>query len=230
MHYVKGGRGLNYLKEINGFMRFLETTELKPTTQALWFHLMDINNGCTWKEWFTVPNSRLYARLGVSEKTMIEHRKILIEHGRIEYKPRGTGAGSYRIVSLETKASIAPVPDEEPEKPKEEKTTRQEDKPMNPNPFEFFESHFGGTLSPINAQKIGQFIDDHGEEKVIEVMKEAVEKNKKSIGWVSAVLYNPINKGGKQDAKGNAGRSVSKNEGKSKVTPIFGTGRLRRNV
>ncbi|MDN0040609.1 DnaD domain protein [Bacillus aerophilus] len=221
---------MNYLKEINGFMRFLETTELKPTTQALWFHLMDINNGCTWKEWFTVPNSRLYSRLGVSEKTMIEHRKILIEHGRIEYKPRGTGAGSYRIISLENKASIAPVPDEEPEKPKEEKPTRQEDKPMNPNPFEFYESHFGGTLSPINAQKIGQFIDDHGEEKVIEVMKEAVEKNKKSIGWVSAVLYNPINKGGKQDAKGNAGRSVSKNESKSKVTPIFGTGRLRRNV
>ncbi|PCK22771.1 DnaD domain protein [Bacillus pumilus] len=220
---------MNYLKEINGFMRWLETTELKPTTQALWFHLMDINNGCTWKEWFTVPNSRLYSRLGVSEKTMIEHRKILIEHGRIEYKPKGKSAGSYRIISLETKASIAPVPDEEPDKPKEEKPTRQEDKqPMNP--FVFFESHFGGTLSPINAQKIGQFIDDHGEEKVIEVMKEAIEKNKKSIGWVSAVLYNPINKGGKQDAKGNAGRSVSKNEGKSKVTPIFGTGRLRRNV
>lgn len=220
---------MNYLKEINGFMRWLETTELKPTTQALWFHLMDINNGCTWKEWFTVPNSRLYARLGVSEKTMIEHRKILIEHGRIEYKPRGTGAGSYHIISLENRASVAPVPDEEPEKPKEEKPTRQEDEqPMNP--FVFFESHFGGTLSPINAQKIGQFIDDHGEEKVIEVMKEAVEKNKKSIGWVSAVLYNPINKGGKQDAKGNAGRSVSKNESKSKVTPIFGTGRLRRNV
>ncbi|MER3115352.1 DnaD domain-containing protein [Bacillus altitudinis] len=220
---------MNYLKEINGFMRFLETTELKPTTQALWFHLMDINNNCHWKEWFTVSNSRLYSRLGVAEKTMIDHRKLLIEHGRIEYKPRGKSAGSYRIVSLETKASIAPVPDEEPEKPKEEKTTRQEDEqPMNP--FVFFESHFGGTLSPINAQKIGQFIDDHGEEKVIEVMKEAVEKNKKSIGWVSAVLYNPINKGGKQDAKGNAGRSVSKNESKSKVTPIFGTGRLRRNV
>lgn len=220
---------MNYLKEINGFMRFLETTELKPTTQALWFHLMDINNGCSWKGWFTVPNSRLYSRLGVSEKTMIEHRKYLIEHGRIEYKPKGKSAGSYRIVSLETKTSIAPVPDEEPEKPKEEKSSRQEDEqPMNP--FVFFESHFGGTLSPINAQKIGQFIDDHGEEKVIEVMKEAVEKDRKSIGWVSAVLYRPINKGGKQDAKGNAGRSVSKNEGQSKVTPIFGTGRHRRKA
>ncbi|WP_111290028.1 DnaD domain protein [Bacillus safensis] len=214
---------MNYLKEINGFMRFLETTELKPTTQALWFHLMDINNGCSWREWFTVSNTTLVARLNVSEKTVLEHRKILVEAGRIEYIPQGKKAGRYRIISLENAAS--PVP----EKPKEEKTTRQEDEqPMNP--FVFFESHFGGTLSPINAQKIGQFIDDHGEEKVIEVMKEAVEKNKKSIGWVSAVLYNPINKGGKQDAKGNAGRSVSKNESKSKVTPIFGTGRLRRNV
>lgn len=219
---------MNYLKEINGFMRWLETTELKPTTQALWFHLMDINNGCSWKVWFTVPNSRLYSRLGVSEKTMIEHRRILMEHGRIEYKPKGKSAGSYRIVSLETTASIAPVTDE-PEKPKEEKPTRQEDEqPMNP--FVFFESHFGGTLSPINAEKINQMIDDHGETRVIEVMKEAVEKDRKSIGWVSAVLYRPINKGGKQDAKGNVGRSVSKNEGQSKVTPIFGTGRHRRKA
>ncbi|APT48976.1 DnaD domain protein [Bacillus safensis] len=219
---------MNYLKEINGFMRFLETTELKPTTQALWFHLMDINNNCAWKDWFTVSNSRLYSRLGVAEKTMIDHRKLLIKHGRIEYKPKGKSAGSYRIISLENTTSITPTPDEEPEKPKEEKPTRQEDKPMNP--FEFFESHFGGTLNSFNAEKINQMIDDHGEAKVIEVMKEAVQKDRKSINWVSAVLYRPINKGGKQDAKGNVRRGVRKNEGQSKVTPIFGTGRLRRNV
>ncbi|WP_234823435.1 DnaD domain protein [Bacillus altitudinis] len=184
---------------------------------------MDINNGCSWREWFTVSNTTLVARLNVSEKTVLEHRKILVEAGRIEYIPQGKKAGRYRIISLENAAS--PVP----EKPKEEEPTRQEDEqPMNP--FVFFESYFGGTLSPINAQKIGQFIDDHGEEKVIEVMKEAVEKDRKSIGWVSAVLYRPINKGGKQDAKGNTRRGVRKNEGQSKVTPIFGTGRLKRNV
>lgn len=213
---------MNYLKEINGFMRWLETSPLKPTTQALWLQLMDINNGCNWREWFTVSNTTLVARLNVSEKTVLEHRKILVEAGRIEYIPQGKKAGRYRIISLENAAS--PVP----EKPKEEKSSRQEDKPMNP--FVFFESHFGGTLSPINAQKIGQFIDDHGEEKVLQIMKEAVEKDRKSIGWVSAVLYRPINKGGKQDAKGNTGRSVSKNEGQSKVTPIFGTGRHRRKA
>ncbi|MGM5473816.1 DnaD domain protein [Bacillus pumilus] len=213
---------MNYLKEINGFMRWLETSPLKPTTQALWLQLMDINNGCSWREWFTVSNTTLVARLNVSEKTVLEHRKILVEAGRIEYIPQGKKAGRYRIISLENVAS--PVP----EKPKEEKPTRQEDKPMNP--FVFFESHFGGTLSPINAEKINQMIDDHGETRVIEVMKEAVEKNKKSIGWVSAVLYRPIKKGGKQDAKGNTRRGVRKNEGQSKVTPIFGTGRLKRNV
>ncbi|MFW0912755.1 DnaD domain protein [Bacillus altitudinis] len=214
---------MNYLKEINGFMRWLETSPLKPTTQALWLQLMDINNGCSWREWFTVSNTTLVSRLNVSEKTVLEHRKILVEAGRIEYIPQGKKAGRYRIISLENAAS--PVP----EKPKEEKPTRQEDKqPMNP--FVFFESHFGGTLSPINAQKIGQFIDDHGEEKVLQIMKEAVQKDRKSINWVSAVLYRPINKGGKQDAKGNAGRSVSKNEGQSKVTPIFGAGRHRRKA
>nr|WP_326149469.1 DnaD domain protein [Bacillus safensis] len=203
-------------------MRWLETSPLKPTTQAMWLQLMDINNGCSWREWFTVSNTTLVARLNVSEKTVLEHRKILVEAGRIEYIPQGKKAGRYRIISLENAAS--PVP----EKPTEEKPTRQEDKPMNP--FVFFESHFGGTLSPINAEKINQMIDDHGETRVIEVMKEAVEKDRKSIGWVSAVLYRPINKGGKQDAKGNVGRSVSKNEGQSKVTPIFGTGRHRRKA
>ncbi|MEK5006564.1 DnaD domain protein [Bacillus sp. FSL K6-3312] len=191
---------MNYLKEINGFMRFLETTELKPTTQALWFHLMDINNGCGWKDWFTVPNSRLYSRLGVSEKTMIEHRKILIEHGRIEYKPRGTGAGSYRIISLENTARLAPVPDEEPEKSKEEKLTRQEDKAMNP--FEFYESRFGGTLNSFVSQQIGDLIDDFGEENVIKAMEVTLKNGVQNIKYVQRVLSNQrAQEGVKKDAE-----------------------------
>lgn len=182
-------------------MRFLETTELKPTTQALWFHLMDINNGCGWKDWFTVPNSRLYSRLGVSEKTMIEHRKILIEHGRIEYKPRGTGAGSYRIISLENTTSITPTPDEEPEKPKEEKPTRQEDKqPMNA--FEFYESHFGGTLNSFISQQIGDLIDDFGEENVIKAMEVTLKNGVQNIKYVQRVLSNQrAQEGVKKDAE-----------------------------
>ncbi|MEK4789345.1 DnaD domain-containing protein [Bacillus sp. FSL K6-2971] len=191
---------MNYLKEINGFMRWLETTELKPTTQALWFHLMDINNGCGWKEWFTVSNSRLYSRLGVAENTMDKHRDILMKHGRIEYKPKGKAAGSYRIISLENKANIAPVPDEEPEKPKEEKPTRQEDKPMNP--FEFYESHFGGTLNSFVSQQIGDLIDDFGEENVIKAMEVTLKNGVQNIKYVQRVLSNQrAQEGVKKDAE-----------------------------
>nr|WP_254110980.1 DnaD domain protein [Bacillus pumilus] len=204
-------------------MRFLETTELKPTTQALWFHLMDINNNCAWKDWFTVSNSRLYSRLGVSEKTMIEHRKILIEHGRIEYKPKGKSAGSYRIISLENKVSIAPVPDEEPEKPKEEKPARQEDKqPMNA--FEFYESHFGGTLNSFASQQIGDLIDDFGEENVIKAMEVTLKNGVQNIKYVQRVLSNQrAQEGVKKDAE--YGRYL-KVVGESKSTPSAEVERL----
>lgn len=214
---------MNYLKEINGFMRFLETTELKPTTQALWFHLMDINNNCAWKDWFTVSNSRLYSRLGVSEKTMIEHRKILIEHGRIEYKPKGKSAGSYRIISLENTTSITSTPDEEPEKPKEEKPTRQEDKqPMNA--FEFYESHFGGTLNSFISQQIGDLIDDFGEENVIKAMEVTLKNGVQNIKYVQRVLSNQrAQEGVKRDAE--YGRYL-KVVGESKSTPSAEVERL----
>ncbi|QKJ39594.1 DnaD domain protein [Bacillus altitudinis] len=192
---------MNYLKEINGFMRWLETSPLKPTTQALWLQLMDINNGCSWREWFTVPNSRLYSRLGVSEKTMIEHRKILIEHSRIEYKPKGKSAGSYRIISLENTASIAPVPDEEPEKPKEEEPTRQEGE-QHMNAFEFYESHFGGTLNSFVSQRIGDLIDDFGEENVIKAMEVTLKNGVQNIKYVQRVLSNQwAQEGVKKDAE-----------------------------
>ncbi|MCY7631435.1 DnaD domain protein [Bacillus altitudinis] len=214
---------MNYLKEINGFMRWLETSPLNPTTQALWFHLMDINNNCAWKDWFTVSNSRLYSRLGVVEKTMIDHRKLLIKHGRIEYKPKGKAAGSYRIISLENTASIAPVPDEEPEKPKEEKPTRQEDK-QSMNAFEFYESHFGGTLNSFVSQRIGDLIDDFGEENVIKAMEVTLKNGVQNIKYVQRVLSNQrAQEGVKKDAE--YGRYL-KVVGESKSTPSAEVERL----
>ncbi|QHM85370.1 hypothetical protein DXY22_03445 [Bacillus subtilis] len=50
---------MNYLKEMNGFMNWLETNPLSATTQALWFHLLHINNKAGWREWFTTSNTTL---------------------------------------------------------------------------------------------------------------------------------------------------------------------------
>lgn len=93
---------MNYLKEILAFHSLLEINQLDSTDQALWYHLMHINNKCGWAEWFTVANMSLQARLGgVDKKTIDRHRNNLINAGLIEYKNQGKKqAGKYRIISL----------------------------------------------------------------------------------------------------------------------------------
>ncbi len=91
---------MNYLREINAFVDWLETNPLDAMTQALWFHLMAINNKCNWLEWFAVANLTLQAKLGVDKKTIIKHRNILIQKQLIDYKNQGRAAGKYKILSI----------------------------------------------------------------------------------------------------------------------------------
>ncbi|MBM7855869.1 hypothetical protein JOC37_002290 [Desulfohalotomaculum tongense] len=61
---------MNYLREINAFVDWLETNPLDAITQALWFHLMIINYKCNFQGWFAVANLTLRAKLGVDKKTL----------------------------------------------------------------------------------------------------------------------------------------------------------------
>ncbi len=92
---------MNYLKEILAFHSLLEINQLDPVDQALWYHLMHINNKCGWAEWFTVANMSLQARLGgIDKKTLDRHRVNLINSGLIQYKNQGKKvAGKYRIIA-----------------------------------------------------------------------------------------------------------------------------------
>ncbi|CAI6313953.1 DnaD domain protein [Bacillus subtilis] len=227
---------MNYLKEMNGFMNWLETNPLSATTQALWFHLLHINNKAGWREWFTTSNTTLQAKIEISENTLIKHRKMLIDLKRIEYKPQGRKAGQYRLISFET-----PVSEQEPsEKPVPEPTPAQEEqqedeKKMKSNAFAFFEDEGFGLLSSFMAEKLNSLIDDYGEDKVLEAMKEAVTRNARNLAYVQRILQSNKNKskewqhGKTQNAK--YGRSNGSNTEKAprKVSPIFdGVGRVRR--
>lgn len=95
---------MNYIKEINAFMDWLEINPLEAITQALWFHIMAIANKSGWPEWFTIANLTLMARLNVSENTLIKHRNILIQKGRILYKNQGKKkAGKYKLIPFTSK-------------------------------------------------------------------------------------------------------------------------------
>lgn len=91
---------MNYLREINAFIDWLETNPLDATTQTLWFHLMAIANKCGWPEWFAVANLTLQAKVGVDKKTLIKHRNYLIQKGLIKYKNQGKKAGKYNLIPI----------------------------------------------------------------------------------------------------------------------------------
>ncbi|KAA6442364.1 DnaD domain protein [Bacillus atrophaeus] len=230
---------MNYLKEMNGFMNWLETNPLSATTQALWFHLLHINNKAGWREWFTTSNTTLQAKIEISENTLIKHRKMLIDLKRIEYKPQGRKAGKYRMISFET-----PVSEQEPtEKPVTEPTPApQETKEIDPkmkNAFELFENKVARTIGHMEAQRIGYMVDDYGEEKVMEAMKLAFRNkgNTVGLGYIEAILSNPFSQKRKEKQHGDTqnakyGRSNGGNPERAsgKVSPIFGgrVGRLRK--
>ena len=90
---------MNYIREINAFMDWLETNPLEATTQTLWFHIMAIANKSGWPEWFAIANLTLMARANISENTLIKHRNYLIQKGRIQYINQGKQkAGKYKLI------------------------------------------------------------------------------------------------------------------------------------
>ncbi|MEC1395314.1 DnaD domain protein [Bacillus velezensis] len=236
---------MNYLKEMNGFMNWLETNPLSATTQALWFHLMHINNKTGWREWFTTSNTTLQAKIEITENTLIKHRKILIELKRIEYEPQGRKAGKYKLISFEnpvrneeTENGKADMPDAAVPKESSPKVQQEVDEKMK-NVFELFENKTARTIGTMEVQRLGYMVDDYGEEKVMEAMKQAFRSkgNNVNLNYIEAILSNPFSQrrkekqqyGSSQNARYGCGNEGHSNQAPGSVSSIFsGTGRLRR--
>lgn len=90
----------SYIDEINAFNTWAELSPLPPSSELLWFKLMDICNRSGWPEWFTVSNARLNELIKSTEKTSIAARDKLISAKLIEYQ-RGKkhAPGKYKMLS-----------------------------------------------------------------------------------------------------------------------------------
>ena len=90
----------SYIDEINAFNTWAELNPLPPSSELLWFKLMDICNRSGWPEWFTVSNARLNELIKSTEKTSIAARDKLISAKLIEYQ-RGKkhAPGKYKMLS-----------------------------------------------------------------------------------------------------------------------------------
>lgn len=104
---------MNYIKEINAFYDWLEINELSASAVNLWYALMHINNKAGWIETFTVAESVLSIKSGLSGRTIRNARNELKQKGRIDFKSRSGGkAPIYTIISFETGLNAMAKPKE----------------------------------------------------------------------------------------------------------------------
>ncbi|WP_242842567.1 hypothetical protein [Clostridium tyrobutyricum] len=94
---------MKYISEINAFYDWLELNELSTSAVALWYALMHINNKAAWVETFTVAESVLSIKTGLSGRGVRNARNELKQKGRIDFRSRvGGKAPIYTIISFET--------------------------------------------------------------------------------------------------------------------------------
>lgn len=93
---------MKYISEINAFYDWLELNELSTSAIALWHTMMHINNKAGWVETFTVAESVLSIKTGLSGRGVRNARNELKQKGRIDFKSRTGGrAPTYTIISFE---------------------------------------------------------------------------------------------------------------------------------
>ena len=94
---------MRYISEINAFYDWLELNALPTSAVVLWHALMHINNKAAWAETFTVAESVLSIKTGLSGRGVRDARNALKQKGRIDFRNRvGGKAPIYTIISFET--------------------------------------------------------------------------------------------------------------------------------
>ena len=94
---------MNYIYELNAFWKFVETNPLDCLTMFLYLRILHFHNTSGWKKTIKLENKMLAAILGISEKTLIKHRNVLIEVGLLKYtsRQRVKRSGEYTLLSFE---------------------------------------------------------------------------------------------------------------------------------
>ncbi|MBT2661919.1 DnaD domain protein [Bacillus sp. ISL-45] len=210
---------MNYIKELNAFYDWLEINELSPSAINLWYALMHINNKAAWAETFTVAESVLCVKTGLTDRTLRKVRNELKQKGRIDFISRKGGkAPIYKLLSFYSTEnnSVHLIPTEinsgdsagdsaggsagdssalnklNETKLNKIKTTAA----SRTNYADEYTLCFGGHPSPIQIQEINSFIDQDGLsiEVVCIAFKKAAEVGAK-YPYARSILNSWANKG-----------------------------------
>ena len=91
---------MNYIKQILAFQDLVEIEGLTTGQIALWHALINVNNKCGWREWFSVASAKLEIGSGLSSAGVRKVRKSLKDLGIIDYQTQGAQATKYHLTDL----------------------------------------------------------------------------------------------------------------------------------
>lgn len=168
---------MNYIKELNAFYDWLEINELSPSAINLWYALMHINNKAAWAETFTVAESVLCVKTGLTDRTLRKVRNELKQKGRIDFVSRKGGrAPIYKIIPFHATenisadsagvSSVGSAGDSAGVSSalnKLNKTKREEEEA---NPIRTYEKNFP-PMTPLQMERLWKWVDEFGNAEVV---------------------------------------------------------------
>lgn len=117
---------MNYLELLNRFYDLLQCSQVSNNAQLLYYTLLQIDNKCSWLDWFSRTNVSLCGMMGVSENAMKRARAELKQMGLIDFKPskRRGESTQYHICTVRKDIQIDTKADTQPD-------TKEKDRPDN---------------------------------------------------------------------------------------------------
>ena len=186
----KGVAYVNYLKQILAINQQQLINPLSAGQFILLYALMNVNNDCAWKEWFTVANSRLELFTQLSEAGIKKARNELSQKGYIEFKTNHGKATSYKIIKQYNDVAPSTAPSTAPSSApssalnKEKESNLNESKSNNIS-AKLLENQFNALwdIYPRKERKNDAF------KAYIKAIKKGVEHTKIQNGLKSYIEY-----------------------------------------
>ena len=200
---------MNYLRELNAFYDWLDANPCPSHAVALWHTLMAVCNRAGWPEEFTVANSTLQAKAGLSRKQLNDTRGLLISMGRIIYKPskRVNKSGRYSIVRFGTQEGTQEgtpqehrtVHEKDPLVLKLNKTKLKERErsraraEINQTPLARLADEYQRGIGPMTQmvqEELAALLDEYPEDWITAAFKECAVQNVRKLSYAKKILAN----------------------------------------
>ena len=190
---------MNYLIEIKAFYDLVQIKQLSTGQIALWHGLMQINNKCNWKEWFTVANLTLQLITGLSRAGINKDRNILKQIGLIDFKTNTTKATSYKIITIAKSNKVSSQDSNQDSSQISNQNSNQIGSTLNKlnktkqnetrsSSIKFYMENINPLITAHEVEILQSYSSDMTEDLIIRAIQEAIEHKAMNMKYIKSIL------------------------------------------